>query len=129
VELRYNRILFRAAEKTYLDEIKRLNKTISRLMDQRNVAIKQLNSELSLKGRVFVDEQDPRHPYNTYDDNRLTRRGVEICYRLFDAGKSLMAVAHLMGLSLHAARKRHTRWLERGGKRRPKIDFDKLPVE
>jgi hypothetical protein len=32
-ELRYNRILFRAAEKTFLNEIKRLNKTISRLMD------------------------------------------------------------------------------------------------
>jgi hypothetical protein len=126
-ELRYDRILFRAAEKTFLDEIKRLNKTISRLMDQRNVAIKRLNSELSLKGTGFVDELDPRHPYNTYDDNRLTRRGVEICYRLFDAGKSLMAVAHLMGLSLHAARKRHKQWLERGGKRRPKIDFDKLP--
>jgi hypothetical protein len=126
-ELRYNRILFRAAEKTFLNEIKRLNKTISRLMDQRNVAIKRLNSELSLKGTGFVDELDPRHPYNTYDDNRLTRRGVEICHRLFDAGKSLMAVAHLMGLSLHAARKRHKQWLELRGKRRPKIDFDKLP--
>jgi hypothetical protein len=64
-ELRYDRILFRAAEKTFLNEIKRLNKTILRLMDQRNAAIKRLNSELSLKGTVFVDELDPRNPYNT----------------------------------------------------------------
>ena len=126
-ELRYNRILFRAAEKTFLNEIERLNKTISRLMDQRQDAIKRLNKELTLKGTGFVGELDPRHPHNTYDDNRLTRRGVEICYRLFDAGKSLMAVAHLMGLSLRAAHKRHNQWLELGGKRRPQVDFNKLP--
>jgi hypothetical protein len=126
-ELRYDRILFRAAEKTFLNEIKRLDKTISRLMDQRNDAIKRLNSELSLKDTGFVDALHPRDPHNTYDDNRLTRRGIEICYRLFDAGKSLMAVAHLMGLSLQAVRKRYKLWLEHGGKQRPKIDFDKLP--
>jgi len=126
-ELRHDRILFQAAEKTFLGEIKRLDKTITRLLDQRNAEIKKLNSELSLKGTGFVDELDPRHPCNTYDDNRLTRRGVEICYRLFDAGKSLMAVAHLMGLSLLAVRKRHKQWLQLKGKRRPKVDFYKLP--
>jgi hypothetical protein len=34
----------------------------------------------------------------------LRRRGVEICYRLFDAGKSLMAVAHLILISCQCPR-------------------------
>jgi len=42
-----------------------------------------------------------------------------------DAGKSLMAIAHLMGPV--AACKRHKQWLELQGKRRAKTDFDKLP--
>jgi len=57
-------------------------------------AIKRLNNELLLKGTGFVGELDPRHPHNT-DDNRLTWRGLEIRCRLFEAGKSLTAVAHL----------------------------------
>jgi len=49
----------------------------------------------------------------------LTQRGEEICYRLFDKGKSPMAVAHLMGISLKAARKRHGMWQATGGVNRP----------
>jgi len=53
----------------------------------------------------------PRHPLNRYDDGRLTGCGVEICYRLFDIGKSAMAVVHLTGLSLVAACKRQRMWI------------------
>jgi hypothetical protein len=33
----------------------------------------------------------------TTSTGHLTKRGAEICYRLFDLGKSPMAVAYLMG--------------------------------
>jgi hypothetical protein len=67
------------------------------------------------------------YPDNHYEDKRLTKRGVEICYRLFDLGKSEMAVAHLLRLSLVAVKKRKKMWVKAGGKARKKADIDALP--
>jgi hypothetical protein len=50
-----------------------------------------------------------------------------VCLRLFDLGKSPMAVAHLMRISLRATRKRHEQWNVLGGKRRSKVNIDQLP--
>jgi hypothetical protein len=86
-----------------------------------------LNSELSLEGTEFAGDWDPQHPLSRYDDGRLTARGVEICYRLFDMGKSTMAVAHLTGLSLIAARKRQRMWKALGDVDRVKVDIATIP--
>jgi hypothetical protein len=125
--LNFNGLVFRSAEKTFLAEIKRLRSKISRLAKIRQTKIKALNAELSLEGADFKGEGDPRHPLSKYDDGRLTKRGVEICYRLFDRGKSTMAVAHLTGLTLVAARKRHRMWTASGGVDRAKVDIATIP--
>lgn len=73
------------------------------------------------------DQEQHCHPLNQYDNKCLTQRGEEICYRLFDKGKSPMAVAHLVGVSLKAARKRHGMWRATGGVNRPVVDLSTLP--
>ncbi|RWK30800.1 hypothetical protein [Mesorhizobium sp.] len=58
---------------------------VNRLDRDRRRKVKALNAELNLGEG---DWDDPDHPLNRYDNGRLTRRGEEICYRLFDKGKS-----------------------------------------
>jgi hypothetical protein len=127
VEVNLDRVLFGAAEKTFLAKLKRLDRKILRLAKVRQAKIKMLNAELSLEDTELDGECDPRHPLSHYDDGRLTKRGVEICYRLFDRDKSAMAVAHLTGLSLIAARKRRRMWEDIGGKDRTKVDMATIP--
>ena len=107
---------FEATERALRTDIKVLERRIRKLVRKRREDIKRLNRELSLKDTELVGVFDPRWPENRYDERaRLTPRGVETCYRLFDMGKSAMAVAHLMGLSLASARQRGKQWRALGG--------------
>jgi len=120
-------ILFSTAERTFLAEISALKRKIDRLHSDRVRAIDALNRELQLG---TDDQQDghPGDPGSQYDSKRLTKRGEEMCYRLFDQGKSPLAVAHLMVFSLTAARKRKQKWIALGGVNRPKVDLPSLEV-
>ena len=51
-------------------------------------------------------ELDPMDPRNKMPDGKLTPRGVEVCYGLFDAGKTRYAVAKAMNISFGAANHR-----------------------
>jgi hypothetical protein len=127
-EMRMNRFLFSSAEKIFLTEIKRLEAKSSRLAKTRRKQTDDVNNELSaIQETEFEGDLHPRDPLNQYDGGRLTKRGVEICYRLFDAGKSPMTVAHLTGLSLIAVRKRKRRWTELGGANRVTVDITAIP--
>lgn len=86
----------------------------------------------NLKGLLASEESgidaefDPKHPDNKYEVGgllKLTDRGVEICYRLFDAGKSRYAVASLMDISFGAANHRYEAWKKQGG-----VDRVKQPL-
>lgn len=127
MEVNFDGLIFEFAEKTFLAEIKRLNRKISKLLEIRKNQVKKLNAELSLVGTELQGENHPRHPLNQYDDGRLTKRGAEVCYRLYDVGKSPFAVAHLTGLSLKAAQKRKGTWKKLGGSRRAKVDIATIP--
>jgi hypothetical protein len=123
-----NGLLFHSAEKIFLTEIKRLEGKLSRLAKIRRKQTDDVNNELSaITGTEFEGDLQPLDPLNHYDDGRLTKRGVEICYRLFDVGKSAMTVAHLTGLSLIAVRKRQRRWTELGGVNRVTVDIAAIP--
>jgi hypothetical protein len=122
-----NRRLFNAAERTFLEEIKGLRKIIARQIKARSEAVNRLNREMTLADSGLDGEYNPGHPQMQYDDGRLTKLGVEVCFRLFDLGKSPMAVAHLMHISLRAARERYKQWNVLGGKRRSRVDIDRLP--
>ncbi|HSC85080.1 MAG TPA: hypothetical protein VLC30_15805, partial [Pseudomonas sp.] len=92
-------------------------------------AINTIKSEMDLSGTELVGDLAPRFPANhkpgSFDGwdyapprGHLTKRGVEICYRLFDLGKRPIVVAYLMGISLRAAERRRKAWSEAGGEKR-----------
>lgn len=121
----FDRLQFSTAERVFLREIALLRRKIARQWKERQQQIDALNGEM--QAAVIEDETHPRHPANQYDSGRLTRRGEEVCYRLFDQGLSSMAVAHLMELKLASVRIRQRRWLNIGGKERPPVEFSSLP--
>lgn len=68
-------------------------------------------------------EFDPKDPANKFEVGglmKLTPQGVEVCYRLFDEGKSRYAVKELMAISFGAANHRFEAWKKIGGVNRVK---------
>lgn len=123
IELSVRPLFFNATEKVLMADLKALESRISKLLRARRDDIRAVNDELSLEGTELTGTFGPGWPENRYGQGRLTPRGIEICYRLFDMGKSPMAVAHLMGLSLSSARWRQRLWAKAGGNRRIPRDF------
>lgn len=128
VSLDMSALEFRAAERTFETEIRRLNRKIDLQMAQRRKLIEQLKAECLLKGLGFDRDLNPRDIRMRYDGGRLTTRGIEIMFRLFDHGRSLMAVSIIMDVTLETARRRYRNWLQVGGKKRSVPDFDRLPT-
>lgn len=126
LRLSMDSMLFEFAERVYEDDLKRLDLLIQSQIDREARRTAKINAELDLRGTELVGDLAPRFPPNhrssrSYGDDyipptgHLTKRGVEICYRLFDLGKSPMAVAYLMGISLRAADNRLKGWHKAGG--------------
>ncbi|KPF64429.1 hypothetical protein IP88_13655 [alpha proteobacterium AAP81b] len=70
-----------------------------------------------------VEEFDPKDSLNKHDVGglkKLTPRGVEICYRLFDQGLSRYAVSQAMDIAFGAASHRYKTWQKEGGPNRVK---------
>ncbi|WP_225421448.1 hypothetical protein [Sphingomonas parva] len=126
-EMDVRSILFEATERALSADIKSLDRRIRKLIRKRREDVARVNAELSLEGTGLTGVFDPEWPENRYDRGRLTPRGVETCYQLFDIGKSPMAVAHLMGLSLTSARRRRRMWEALGGPEREKRVLADIP--
>ncbi|SRR5258708_98574 len=120
LELSRDGMLFEFAERAYEGELKRLDRLIQTQIGRERARAKTISAELDLRRTELVGDLDPRFPANQHagrsfgDDyvpssGHLTKRGVEICYRLYDMGKSPIAVAYLMGISLRAAENRLSR--------------------
>jgi len=73
-----------------------------------------------LSPAVEVETFDPRDPANRNADGKLSERGIEICYRLFDAGKTRYAVGAEMKMSFSASKHRFEAWQKAGGVNRIK---------
>jgi hypothetical protein len=121
-------VQFEAIERALNADLKRMRRRIKRLFAERRDEERHVSKELSLKGTGMDGELSPGHPYNQYDSGRLTQRGVEVCYRLFELGKSPLAVAYLMRISLKAAKRRHEMWQAAGGDQRVQQDIDTMPI-
>jgi hypothetical protein len=119
--LRTERLPFLTTEQVLLAELKRLDKRIKPLITARIADIQRVNAELDLRGTELVEEFHPRGPWSQRRNGTLSPLGIELCYRLFDMGKSEMAVAHLTGLSLSAVRRRSRMWKANGAKRRRQV--------
>ena len=82
-----------------------------------------LKSLLMPEAMADAAEFDPKDPANKQEVGGLmkfTPRGVEVCYRLFDVGKSRYAVATAMDISFGAANHRYQAWKKLGGVNRTK---------
>ncbi len=128
-------LMFDHAERVYEEELQRLDRLIQKQINRERQRIETIRSELDLSDTELVGELDPRFPLNFHsngvddgpDTGHLTKRGVEICYRLFDMGKSPLAVAYLMGMSLRAVQTRQKRWVEAGGPNRTRSAIERVP--
>ncbi len=67
---------------------------------------------------------DPKNPRNKTPDGKLTPRGVEVCYRYFDANQTRYAVSGALGISFQAANHRWNAWKKVGGLQRKKGAID-----
>lgn len=135
-----NHMLFELAERTYEAELKRLDRIITKQIDRERQRYKAISAELDLSATELIDDLSPRFPANHRPGRRgpgdcyipatghLTNRGVEVCYRLFDLGKSPMAVAYLMGMTLRSAERRKLSWIKAGGHRRMRLEVERYDV-
>jgi hypothetical protein len=110
MSLSLDSVAFAAAEKTYEQEVQRLQRKITHQLDVRNEEIRMLKAELRKHDSALPFEAHPSHPLNKTANGRLTKRGVDTCYRLFAENTSTLAVAHLMRISYRAAVKRRRAW-------------------
>jgi len=123
ITISFDSLLFTPAEKTFEKELKRLGRKIDLQMQKRKISNGKLDVELSLEGTGLTGWLAPSFPYNFYQSGKLTPRGIEICYRLYDFGKSPLAVAHLMKISKKAATYRKKLWQQAGGLNRTKSEI------
>jgi len=126
----FDHLLFEHAERVFEEDLVRLDRRIRAQIKDERKRFEALRPELSLSGTGLVDDLHPRAPWNfrsagyeAQQTGHLTPQGVEICYRLFDLGKSPLAVAYLMGISLRAAQNRARRWRDAGGPGRARAEL------
>jgi hypothetical protein len=133
-------MLFEFAEHAFEQDLKRLDRLIKKQIAREREFYRAINADLDLRGAELVDDLSPRFPANHrpgrqgYGDDyipatgHLTKRGVEICYRLFDLGKSPTAVAYLMGMTLRSAERRQRSWIKAGGLQRVRAEVERFDV-
>lgn len=95
-------------------------KAILHLIDSIQDQLERLRGLVQPQAMEF----DPKDPRNKLPDGKLTPRGVEICYRLFDLGKTRYAVKEALNISYGAATHRLDAWHKAGGTTR-----EKMPIE
>ncbi|MGJ5141635.1 hypothetical protein ACQR1V_26885 [Bradyrhizobium oligotrophicum] len=124
-ELSMNALWFRSAEQTYERELKVLKKKIFAQEDKRKLKLGKLVEELKLPDDL-PEVLWPYHPANERANGTLNLRGIEIAYRLFDRGKSTLAVGYMMHISKKALDAHYKNWLKLGGKDRPPVQLPDL---
>ncbi|MFL6846337.1 MAG: hypothetical protein ACJ8ER_15830 [Allosphingosinicella sp.] len=106
---------------------------IAAALDAISAGIEKLSASLATLRQLLTTEKpndrefDPKDPKNKYEVGgleKLTPRGVEICYRLFDKGLTRYAVKQAMDISFGAATHRYAAWQKAGGLERVKQPID-----
>lgn len=83
----------------------------------------RIENKLRLSESQSGDDLDPGNPLNKVGDN-LSPRGVEVCYRLYDEGKTRYAVSQALKISYGAATHRFHAWEKLGG-----VNRQRQPLE
>lgn len=124
-------LLFSSTERVLKQDIKRLERALRSEMKKRDVETKRVNREI-FDAYVLIDRLDDTKQktlqlFLRYNRGRMTPRGAEICYRLFDANISSVAVCHVFKMKLPSIQRRRATWLRLGGKNRLKREISSLP--
>jgi hypothetical protein len=98
-------------------------KAVVSLLQEIREQLDRLEAILVPTERDEFDELDPGSRLNK-SDQFLTKRGIEVCYRMFDAGKTRYAVKQAMNISYGAATHRFHAWEKLGGKNRERQPLD-----
>ncbi len=95
-EINMNPILFAQAERTYLIELKRLDKKIVKLLRERKVENKVIEGEINAIGMEKIESFQPYHPKNFKSNGQLTSEGARCLNSLFSMGCSGIVISYLM---------------------------------
>ncbi len=87
------------------------------LLQEARANLDRIETLLRPDGNVEADDLDPKSPFNKTGVN-LTPRGIEVAYRMFDAGRTRYAVKEALDISYGAATHRFHAWEKAGGKNR-----------
>jgi hypothetical protein len=74
----------------------------------QNIEAELVSLKMLVSGKAA--SSDPADPANKLPDGKLSSKGVDVCYDLFDQGKSRYAVGQLMSISFGAATHRWHAW-------------------
>lgn len=131
-----NSLIFESTERFYENELRRLDTKIRKQAEAANNLSKEVFADTEAARVIFSGNLDPRHPLNfkrpSYlggEDfkfsNKLTPRGVEVCYQLFESGLKNLAICYLTGLTIRSVQRRRKSWIKVGGAYRTKNTIDK----
>lgn len=109
-EINMNSMLFFQAERTYLLELKKLDKKIHRLLAIRKSENKEIESEIKAIGKSTINNLQPYHNNNSKPNGQLTAQGIKCLHKLFSLGVSNIAASYLMRISLNSINKRKKAW-------------------
>lgn len=121
-------LMFSSTEKTLLKEIGKSRKRLQSLAIERKKAVEQMNQELRSGLRLLNSLREQQYFHIRFDLGRMTARGQEFCYRLFDEGLSDLAVAHVFEMKLRSIQSRRRTWRQLGGSVRQKPDWETIPA-
>ena len=89
------------------------------LLAEARANLDRIEAMLKPSESLATDDLDPKNPLNKSGVN-LTPRGVEVAYRMFDAGRTRYAVSEALDISYGAATHRFHAWEKAGGRDRQK---------
>jgi len=128
INLSRGHLLFSSTEKTLSAEIRKSRKKLRSLALERKNRTMKLNKELRHGFQLLSKLLEQRYFHIRFDLGKMTARGQEFCYRLFDEGLSDFAVAHVFKMKLRSIQSRRKTWRKLGGLARPKPDFKTIPA-
>jgi hypothetical protein len=107
------------------DDMRAALKDVMEKMTGLTIAVNNLQAMLDPSAdHLDVEDFDPEDEAIKGPDKKLTERGIEICYRLFDLGENRNRVASRMKISFTAATHRYESWQKLGGPQRTKQPLD-----
>lgn len=105
MEVSSDSLMFEAAEKTYLTEIKRLKAKIASHLKKLKSQIDEANESIKKIPKKVLEEAEPFHPMHYKNNGTLSASGIDCVKKLYQAGATPLAVSHLMKISLTSAKR------------------------